>query len=135
GLLVARFKFEFARTSIVPLDEQHLDEVNANFAELEDRGNAARAAWNALTGAAFVRHVRMRYVGQGYEIGIEIPAGRTLGAEDLGNVRRSFEDAYQQLYRYADRAARLEVVDWRVTALGPPPDAAVIDHPTGETAE
>ena len=118
GLLVARVKFEFGRTLKFRLTEETLPRLEAALEELEQRGRQALVQSNALAGSTLVRRVRMRYVGQGYEIPVHVPAGR-LGGEALDAMRESFFASYRHLYGMRPAAGDLEVVSCRMTALGP----------------
>jgi N-methylhydantoinase A len=124
GLLVARVKFEFARTLITRFEPGAVETINEVFAELETRGRDSLESSEAGEDAALVRQARMRYVGQGYEITVEIPAG-TIGTDDLDLIRASFLETYSQLYGYSDEDGALEFVDWRLTALGPASDTVL----------
>jgi N-methylhydantoinase A len=118
GLLMARVKFEFVRTLKRRLEEAVLKELTQVFAELERRGLESLEESRARVGSALIRHARMRYVGQGFEITVEIPSGE-LDVSALDAIRQSFIASYRRLYGYADTGGDLEIVDFRVTALGP----------------
>jgi N-methylhydantoinase A len=134
GLLVARIKFEFARTLITALEPENVGKINEIFGELEKHAHAALARSKAGA-STLVRRVRMRYVGQGYEITAALPAGK-LQEADLPAIRRSFEAEYTRLYEYADTDGRLEIVDWRVSALGPATDPVLGEAgPDSDTSE
>lgn len=124
GLLVARLKSEYSRTLVTSLDGMAQQAVNDVFEELERRAAEDLAAAHGDGGTELVRHVRMRYVGQGYEISVPVRSGR-LEAADLLALRQAFLDHYTRLYGYADPDEPLEIVDWRLSALGPPIDAAI----------
>jgi N-methylhydantoinase A len=110
GLLAAPVKFEFARTLVTPLDARAPALIESVFAELEGHAVTALAASNASVGSSRQRQVRVRYVGQGYEVPVAM-----------------FFDAYRNLYGFADPAGDLEIIDWRLTAFGPQPPAALAD--------
>jgi N-methylhydantoinase A len=116
--LVARIKFEFSRTVIAALNEGSLQKLNGIFSELEKRGRDALNESHAEKGSQLLRQARMRYVGQGYEISVEIPA-KELDVRDLEDVHERFLATYARLYGYADPKEPLEIVDLRLTALGP----------------
>lgn len=118
GLLMARVKFEFVRTLKRRLDDGALPELAEVFGELERRGSESLAESRADAGSLLIRHARMRYVGQGFEITVEIPSG-ALDASSLDTIRQSFIASYRRLYGYAEAAGDIEIVDFRLTALGP----------------
>ena len=120
GLLFAPIKFEFVRTLVTRLEAGSLKQMNEVFAELEERGAAGLAEADATAGASFARNALMRYVGQGYEVAIGVPAGR-LAAADVAATRTRFLETYERIYGYAEPAGELEIVDYRVTASAPAP--------------
>ncbi len=119
GLLFAPVKFEFVRTLVTRLETGSLERMNEVFAELEERGAAGLAEADAGAGTSFVRNALMRYVGQGYEVAIGMPAGR-LATADVDATRTRFLETYERLYGYAEPHGDLEIVDYRVTASAPP---------------
>ncbi len=125
GLLVARVKFEFGRTLRVGLVDESLIRLNLAFSELEGRGRRALELSRASQGSVLVRQVRMRYAGQGFEISVEIPHGE-LDHASIDLIGSRFLSNYNTLYGYADADGALEVVDCRVTALGPSTDSIVL---------
>ena len=120
GLLFAPIKFEFVRTLVTRLEAGSLKQMNEVFAELEERGAAGLVEADAAAGASFIRNALMRYVGQGYEVAIGMPAGR-LQAADVAATRARFLETYERLYGYAEAHGELEIVDYRVTASAPAP--------------
>jgi N-methylhydantoinase A len=72
----------------------------------------------AVGGALTVtRSVDARYVGQGYELTVPVPAG-TLDATVLARLRASFDEIYAARYGYAQPAEPVEVVTWKLSAIG-----------------
>ena len=66
----------------------------------------------------------MRYLHQGFEIRVPLPAGR-LTQEDLPALRGAFADEYERLYKRLNPGVEVEVVNWRLIASGPPPRSVV----------
>jgi len=68
------------------------------------------------------RTLDMRYVGQGYEIEVPLPA-------DIGNdasierVRGLYGEVYAKLFSISFPDKALEIVNWKVEAIGPRPVA------------
>jgi N-methylhydantoinase A len=66
------------------------------------------------------RSADMRYLGQGFEIEVDLPEG-DLGPADLGRIRAAFESTYRAVFgRSLDGAA--EVVNWRLSMRLPDHD-------------
>ena len=117
GLLAADAAFDLARTSMVPVGRDTIDQVNAIFAELEDEGRRQLKACGVVGEFKLVRSAEMRFVGQGYEIGVALPPG-PYTADDEKRLRESFFSAYAATYgdRAFDRADAVEFVHFRLTA-------------------
>jgi N-methylhydantoinase A len=63
----------------------------------------------------------MRYVGQGHQVSVSLPAG-ALSGESVGEITERFEQAYRALYGRKVPDVPLEVINWRVVASGPQPE-------------
>jgi len=70
------------------------------------------------------RSADARYVGQGYEVTVPIPRGRLDGAA-LARVQASFHEVYAARYGYANPAEPVEVVTWKLSAVGGSPRIAL----------
>src|SRR5438128_2692356 len=80
---------------------------------------------SAVAGDVMVaRSADARYVGQGYEVTVPIPRGR-LDAAALARVQASFHEVYAARYGYANPAEPVEVVTWKLSAVGGSPRIAL----------
>lgn len=123
GLLSADVKFDLARTHVGRLDAVEAAQLSEMFTEME--AEAAEVVVDS-TGAPpdrVVREVDLRYVGQGYELTIEVPEGE-LARGDLAQVREAFEAAYARRYGFSSPDQPVEATTWKLTAYG--------SHPTVE---
>lgn len=130
GLLSAEVKFDVSRTFLTRLDGAVPAEVAALYAEMEKE---AAAVVEASTGAAPVRLARevdLRYVGQGFELTVEVPPGEVSG-ELLGRVREAFHRAYAKRYGFAAEGEPVEATTWKLTAYG---ESEVVELPRFERA-
>ena len=122
GFLTAPLAFDFVRSWRAQLD--HLDWARANglLAEMEAEGTAllVRSGVSAHL-ITHRREVDMRYVGQGHEIRVGLPAG-ALDASHIETLAESFRTAYRALYERLGPPVALEVLNWRVLSAGPTPD-------------
>ena len=66
------------------------------------------------------RSVDVRYLGQGFELNVPLALG-TLGPGELRRLRQGFDEAYAARYGYANPKEPVEVVNWKLTALGAGP--------------
>ncbi len=60
----------------------------------------------------------MRYLGQGHEVAVPLPA-RTLAAADNDLIREAFEKAYESTYGRIIPNLDLELVSWAVEVIAP----------------
>jgi N-methylhydantoinase A len=119
GFLSAPLAFDFVRSWRAPLQGLDWHRANALLDEMEAEGSAVLAASGAS--AQDVTHRReadMRYVGQGHEIRVNLPAG-PLGAEHANALQTAFKDAYLALYERLGPPVAIEVINWRVISSGP----------------
>ena len=117
GLLMADLRDDMVRTILRPSDSLEVSELNARFAEME----AEAAATMDREGVApddvvLMRVSDVRYLGQGFELEVPVGAGE-LDEEDLAQMYERFHEAHTQLYGYAQRDSRMEIVNLRLTAL------------------
>jgi N-methylhydantoinase A len=118
GLLVADLRTDFSRTQVASAVPESLPDINQTFAELQ----RAAEDWFVREGLAEAdRRVRrmadMRYVGQNYELSIELP-NRPLTADDLPIILNAFHLAHDQAYGYAAAGEPVQFVTLRLEASG-----------------
>ncbi len=123
GMLAAPVSFEVGRAAPCRLDAFDLAGVRNLLAE-------QRAEAQALVAATGIdeRNIRsqvramMRYVGQGYEIEVDVDPDDHL-IDQTDRLRAAFQAAYQARYGRSETAPP-EVLSWRVVASGPRPGLA-----------
>ena len=118
GFLAAPVAFEVVRSRYVRLsafDPALVDEV------MGDMRAEAHAVVDAIApgGLTELRRAYMRYLGQGYEIAVDVPMEPT--AESL---RDAFDTAYRQLYGRLIPGLDVEVLSWTLTLRGEEPQVA-----------
>jgi 5-oxoprolinase (ATP-hydrolysing)/N-methylhydantoinase A len=123
-------KFDVARTYVRRLDAIDPAAVSAMF---DDMGAQAvdivrQSAVSSET--VVVRTADARYVGQGYELTVPVPSGR-LDAAALATLRKSFDEIYAARYGYASPEEPVEIVTWKLSAIGGTPR---VDLPRAVTA-
>lgn len=116
GLLVSPASFETFRTMRSRLDklsDAQVDELFGSLAgEAEEALNSMGVASREI---AFERLLDMRYVGQGYQVRIELPA--TPGAVGWQAIARArFEEAYKATFSITMPGTPIEITDWRIVA-------------------
>ena len=124
GLLAAEVKFDIARTYVRRLDAADPAHLTSMFEEMA--GQAVEVVReSAVAGEVTVaRSADARYVGQGYELTVPVPLGR-LDPAALARVRASFDDIYTARYGYANPDQPVEIVTWKLSAIGGAPRIAL----------
>jgi N-methylhydantoinase A len=121
GFLTAPLAFDFVRSSIEEIATLDWSRVNALFAEMEREGVALlEQSGLGPDEISITRCADLRYVGQGHEVKVPIPAG-TLGQVAVPVIMNSFETVYRHLYGRVAEAVSVETVNWRVAVRGPKP--------------
>ena len=130
GFLAAPIAFEVVRSRYLRLSGFDPEVVDAVMADM--RAEAHAIVDGIASGRlAELRRAYMRYLGQGYEIAVDIPAEPT--AE---NMREAFDAAYEQLYGRLIPRLDVEVLSWTLTLRGQEPHmpAVRLDAATSEDA-
>jgi N-methylhydantoinase A len=120
GLLAAEVRFDVARTYVRRLDALDPAALDTMYAEMSAQATAVVRDAAPAGGVTLARSVDARYVGQGYELTVSVPAGR-LDAGALARVRAAFDEIYAARYGYAQPDAPVEVVTWKLSAVGGAP--------------
>ena len=77
----------------------------------------------------------MRYVGQGHEIRVPLPAGE-VGAAQHFTLLSSFEMVYRDLYERLGPPVPVEILNWRIVSSGPAPALRLqVTAPSGAGAQ
>jgi N-methylhydantoinase A len=123
GLLSAPLAFDFVRSAYSRLDRQDWSLANALLDEMAQEGRAVLESSGLSSDAIrYQRTADMRYVGQGHEVSVPLPGG-VLDESQLPRITAAFEETYRALYGRNGPDVPLEVINWRVVASGPPPEA------------
>jgi N-methylhydantoinase A len=118
GFLRAPVAYEVVRSRYMRLDA--FDAVAAN-ALLEALKEEARGVVESGARGQRLEERRtayMRYVGQGHEIVVPVPA-RALAAGDTAELRRGFEREYQALFQRVIPDGAIEILSWTLTLSTP----------------
>lgn len=125
GFLSAPLAFDFVRSWRAQLPDLDWQQANALLDAMEAEGRALLASSGVPPEAiSHRREADMRYVGQGHEVRVPLPAG-SLGLEDAGALQTAFETVYRELYERLGPAVGVEILNWRVVSSGPRPTVAL----------
>ncbi|MBW8270737.1 hydantoinase/oxoprolinase family protein [Caldovatus aquaticus] len=152
GFLRAPVAYEVVRSLYQRLARFDVAAVNALLAEAAAEAEAVVAAGSFGQPTRQTRLAYMRYVGQGHEIAVPLPA-RALTAADVPAIRAAYEAEYARCYDRPVPGSDVEVLSFAVTVStipepvepagevfdAPPPrparHLAVRDTATGEVAD
>ena len=130
GLLAAEVRFDVARTYVRRLDAVDPTRVSAMYDEMATQAMAV-VRESSVAGAITVqRAADGRYAGQGYELTVPVPPG-PLDAGALARVRAAFDEIYAARYGYANAEAPVEIVTWKLSAIGGAPRVTLSKAGTG----
>ena len=125
GMLVAPRSVEYTRRLIQPVDRLDWHQVGTVIAELAARGRAVlREAGLDDEQIALELMADMRYVGQGYEVAVQIP-DRFIARPHAGEMRSLFDDAYERLFQQRLEGYAVEAISWRLRAATDPPSGDI----------
>jgi len=120
GLLVSPVAADFWRTRVMPTRKLSWPAVSTLLAELKAEAATLLARSRASGALDYRCSVEARYVGQGFEVDVELTPECL--AESVGDeIGQRFEDEYERLYGRRIAGADIEVVTWRVSATGAEP--------------
>jgi len=129
GLLMSDVKHDYLRSRLALLLEVTEDQASATLGELADRARAQLADEGFAPDAMQLRYfLEMRYAGQGYETPVPLDAV-PLAAGDLARYRERFDALHRQRHGHAAPGQPVEVVSYRVEAIGQVPRVAVARVP------
>ena len=125
GFLLAPISYEVVRSRYMRLSGFDPDVVRAVFDEM--RSEAETVVSHGAPGAAMTRKARayMRYVGQGHEIGVDLPEN----LEDAAALRDAFDRGYETVYGRTIPGLDIEVLSWTLVVSAPATRTA--DVPAG----
>src|SRR5579883_2536145 len=132
GLLAADYTKVESVTRRAAVDADAPELVRASFAEMRQR-LAAQFAEMKLPGELVYTHtLDMRFVGQAFEVGVEIPADRIANL-DATYIAELFADAHHRTFMHGATLGRpVEIVTLRVGATLPIGAAPKLDRETLE---
>lgn len=135
GFLSAPTAFDFVRpwrTALDGLDWRRADDI---LSHMTAQGrNLLKASGIHEDDIRVEYSVDMRYVGQGHEIIVPLPANELNPAKRAAELSRSFENTYRRLYQRSGPSVPQEIMNWRVTVTGPKPEVKLLVEDLGDAA-
>jgi N-methylhydantoinase A len=118
GLLLADLKFDIVRSWPFLLERSDLADLERVLGDMVQQGEETLRAEGFHGEMVVQRNLDMRYQGQNWEISVPVPGSVTV--QDLG---RAFDQAHHRLHGVSIEGAQHEVVNLRVSVIGPQLDA------------
>ena len=128
GFLQAPVAFQVVRSLRLVLDGVDLEALNAMLVQMSEEVSGVVAAAADDEELLEHRQVELRYLGQGHELAIPLPA-HALDPTSLTALRLSFEAVYQRVYGLTMPESPVECVSWSVTCATRTAPAERIDPP------
>ena len=117
GLLMADMRHDYVRTVLKLAEESTPADIGERYADMEtealaqmDREGIPRDTVSLL------RLADARYLGQGFELEIQVDGGR-MGPAQVAGLTERFHDAHKRRYGYESHDNPVEIVNLRVVAL------------------
>jgi len=141
GFLRAPVGYEVVRSLYQRLSSFDADAVNALLADMQREAMTVVAEGGFGAPTTEMRTAYMRYVGQGHEIPVPLPA-RTLHADDVALIRARYDEEYTNFYDRPVPGSDVEVMSYAVVIttvaeevepLPPPSKMFASDIAEGET--
>jgi len=117
GALLADARFDYSKTNWMRMRYLDLDRVNEIFAGLEQQAADEFRKEGFASAPLLSRTIDLRYVGQNWELSVELPGG-TLTRADLDTAAQRFHDEHERVYGYALPEEELEILTFSLTAVG-----------------
>ncbi len=119
GLLVSPLAFELSRSEPCSVTALDGEQFAAGFRAMEEEASALLLdAGVAAADIRMRRRLDMRYQGQGYEIEVALPEGAAM-ADVFAGLPELFRQTYAATFSSSTLDEPLEIVTWKVEALGP----------------
>ena len=136
GLHVSDIKRDYIRTLVRQESSAKGDEIEAAWQELAARGMEEIMAEGVATeDIALRRSSDMRYVGEGHEITVDVPADVS-GNAAVDYLWRQFHRAHERTFGFQYEGEQdVEVVNLRIEAVGKVHRPQISKIPAGETPE
>lgn len=122
GTLVTPARLDLVRGALMRLTEIDWDMASKVLGDLQAEAEEALGeAGIDKSEVRFTFGADMRYLGQANEVTVEFPSDPRK-SRDIATLREVFEDAYETLYGLRLDDMNVEIVSWRLVAMGPPVD-------------
>jgi len=136
GLLATDMVYEYVATTYQRLSRLDSEALQRRFEELEEHAAGQLAEDGIDPGQVVIQRIAdCRYLGQGYELRVDAPAG-TIDEAWAEKVRADFHDIHEREYSRRFEESDIEIPNIRVRGIGlTPPLRAPEIEPGGESPD
>jgi N-methylhydantoinase A len=125
GLLLSDVRTDYVISELAPIDTVAPLHVRELFLRLRDEGERELLAQGfAGSDLRYEYLLDLRYVGQGYDLTIVLPV-LPESAAALAQTRNRFDTEHEKLTGHSAPNERVEIVNYRVTAIASVPQASI----------
>lgn len=117
GMLMADARFDYAKTHWMRMSQLDVGQINELFSGLERQAADEFREEGFSTAPVLARKIDLRYVGQNWELSVDVPGG-TLTEADLEAAAQHFHDEHHRVYGYSLPEEELEILTFSLTAIG-----------------
>jgi N-methylhydantoinase A len=118
GSLVTPARLDLVRSALSRLGESDWSYVDGLYSDMEQSGREALAEAGCRRDEVIFQYAAdLRYAGQHYDLMIDLDARPSRAAAET--IRRRFQGEYAKRYRITQDDVPIEVVNWRLSAMGP----------------
>ena len=122
GLLTTELRYDAVKTQLQVSGALDLRRLNGDLAAVEaGLAEQLRADGVDPAKARFERSGDLRYVGQGYELRVPLPAAGDLGPAEAEDLFRRFHEQHRAEYGHVFEESPIEIVNVRVVGVGSTP--------------
>ena len=118
GFFTAPTAFELVRTHLRTVNEADFNEIDNLFTSMEAEGGKVLQRADSIESIIYERSMDIRYIGQGYEVNVQIPR-KSFSKFSKENILEMFNEVYKLLYGRIYPDVQLEFVNFRVRAFLP----------------
>ena len=118
GFLLAPIAYEVVRSRRQRLSSLQPGLINTLMRDMHEEAAAVVKQGSKTSDLVETRQAYMRYVGQGHEIAVNLPA-ENYGERHIGIFQKAFEAAYTQLYGRTIDGIEIEALSWTLTISAP----------------
>lgn len=132
GLLTSDIRSDYVKTQILLAEKESVSKANEIFAKLkEDADSWLERESVSKDKRMFIRHIDMRYLGQNFELPVRVDT-EILGEENIQEIIENFHNEHDREYGYSNKNAKVQFVNFRITALGDVSKIRLKEYPEGK---